>query len=236
MNLPERENSHGWVWLSWALFRLVLITACLLSNVSRATEIFFDAQGKNAFIELPSEICDITETLEGEIITSYLSERSTAANVAIPELQRVLANCQGPFEGYPWGWLGVEQEDVTGLTQSVYNKLMKQRLGSMLDEISAQIDSKDAVDNFEQSSGLRIEELKHGKPLIIESSRNAFVFAVSQSSILNGEEWTEVILTSAMVRNGRLIYAYMYEVEENGTSILKLADDLKKMSKTLQVR
>ena len=234
--LTDVSNSKGGQVMIMRLFSLVLITACFYSNVSRATEIFFDAQGKNAFIELPSEICDITETLEGEIITSYLSERSAAANMAIPELQRVLANCQGPFEGYPWGWLGVEQEDVTGLTQSIYNKLMKQRLGSMLDEISARIDSKDVVDNFEQSSGLRIEELKHGKPLIIESSRNAFVFAVSQSSVLNGEEWTEVILTSAMVRNGRLIYVYMYELEENGAAILRLADDLKNISKTLQVR
>lgn len=106
----------------------------------------------------------------------------------------------------------------------------------MLDEVTARIDSKGAVDNFEQSSGLRIEELKHGEPLVIESSRNAFVFAVSHSSVLNGEEWTEVILTSAIVRNGRLVYVYMYEAEENGTSILKLVDGLKKMSKTLRIR
>ena len=218
-------------------FSFVLFAVASFScNISMAEEVFFDARGKSAFIELPSDICDITETLEGEIIASYLSERSAAANMVIPELQSVLANCQGPFEGYPWGWLGVEQEDVTGLTQSAYNKLMQQRLSSMLDEVAARIDSKDTVDNFEQSSGMRIEELKHGQPLVIESSRNAFVFAVSQSSVLNGEEWTEVILTSAMVRNGRLIYVYMYEVEENGTSILKLADELKKISKTLHVR
>ena len=208
----------------------------LFCNYAMADNAFFAANGKSGSIKLPEGMCDITETGKGAIIASFLEERSRTSGKAMPRLELVLADCSNPSAGYPWGWVGVAEEDATGLAQSLFNRYISRQLESLIAEVSAQIGARDALQEFEQSSGVRIDGLENGKPLILESNNDAFIFALPQSATLNGEEVSEVILTSSMVRNGRLVHVYIYESQAEGASILRFSEELKKISKTLHVR
>ena len=218
---------------------IITLLGCTLasSNSAFAETVLFKAYNKLASIELPRGMCDITASQEGQLVSSWLAERLRSSSLQnMPSLEVVFGNCSGMTDGYPWGWIGVYQGDATGLTQAIMNAYFKENLGGLIAETEGKLDAKTARETFEQATGFSIEKLSVGVPVTLASNDDLYLHSLAQTSSLNGELVSEIILTAAMLRNGTMIYTYAYEEQKNPESVLELAQELKRISKTLNVR
>lgn len=203
-----------------------------------AESVMFETLGKFAQIELPDGMCDYTNTELGEFAKSYLTERAKASELSsqMPEVKVIFAECQGRDDGYPWGWIGSFKEKATGFTQTRLNKYLEQNLGGLLAKIDDKIDSPRALREFEQATGFKLSDVETGVPVVLASTSDLFLHSMAQKTTIEGEPFREVIITASMIRNGRAIYMYSYEIQSKAASVLELAQSMKRSAKSLTVR
>ena len=208
------------------------------SSTALAERVMFETLGKFAQIQLPKNMCDYTDTEYGRFVRSFLTERANSSELAsqMPEIKIIFAKCDLSDEGYPWGWIGSFPQDATGFTQGRLNDYLEKNLNGIIARVDDKLDSQKALREFEQSTGFKLGDSKVGVPLILATNSDLFLHSVAQESSLDGEPLNEVIITASMIRNGRAIYIYAYELQSKAPSVLELAQSLKRSASSLTVR
>ncbi|MDC1319788.1 hypothetical protein N8Y93_03745, partial [Litorivicinus sp.] len=199
--------------------------------------VLFDTGGKFASIDIPSGNCDISQSESGQFLKSFLEERAKSAGLGseMPEVEVIFAPCSGFIE-YPWGWIGSMNQDAKGLSQSMLNKYIQNNLGGLIADIEGKIYSKESINSFEQATGFKIEALETGVPITLISNDQHHLSSFSQTVEAEGQQIKELVLTSSMVRNGRIIYMYAYELQNQPDSIMRLMNGLRSSASSLIVR
>jgi len=215
---------------------LILSCGTSVSNV-HADTVLFDTGGKFASIDLPNGNCDISQSETGQFLKSFLEERAKSSGLGseMPEVEVIFAPCSG-FAGYPWGWIGSMNQDVKGVTQSMLNKYMENNIGGLIADIEGKVNSAESIESFEQATGFKIETQETGVPITLISNDQHHLFSFSQTVEVEGQQVNELVLTSSMVRNGRLIYMYATELQNQPDSIMRLMNGLRSSASSLVVR
>lgn len=214
---------------------IALVCWCA-SSTALAETVMFETLGKFAQIQLPKNMCDYTDTEYGAFIKSFLTERANASDIEMPDVKIIFSECDQTNEGYPWGWIGSYPQDATGFTQGLLNGYLEKNLDGIIAKFDEKLDSQQALREFEQSTGFKLGDTKVGVPLVLASNSDLFLHSVAQESFIDGESVNEVIITASMIRNGRAIYIYAYELQSKAPSVLELAQSLKRSASSLTVR
>ena len=169
---------------------------------------------------LPSEFFNITEEIDGIMIAEFLEK---AAIPGIPKAQVIFKHCiHSEITGYPWGWIGVNNNVAPRMSQSSVNKFMAKLLDKedLLDKLYAKVQEK----NTEAHNEFGFEVTQNfDQQKILWADDNSLLVAQNMSGTLEGEALEEIIFTSTSVVGDLIVFTYIYNLKDADVSTAEMS-------------
>ena len=203
----------------FVFFILVLNSQFALADKVIKTNHF----NKNFYVSLPEKFCNVTEEFIGTFFKNVL-DKNRKNNPILPVAKIISAPCDRTenFDGYPWGWFGINKSGNYFTNQKQYNTAIAKFLGNQdaLDAISKW--SNKTSSKMLQDFGMegKFEKLK--KPNILWADEDSITYMIKNSGLINNEKIDEYVIISSTYSNGFILTTYVTTLDNLKVSLQEI--------------
>lgn len=175
------------------------------------------------YVSLPEKFCDVTTEYIGTFFKQIL-DKTRKKNPILPVAKIISAPCDRTenFDGYPWGWFGINKAGKYFTNQKQYNAAIAKLLDNQdaLDAIS-KWGNKNSSKMF-RDFGIKGKFDKLEKPKILWADKDSVTYMLINSGSVNNVKIDEYVVMSSTYSNGFILTTYVYTLNNLKLSLKEI--------------